>query len=147
MRISSSKVAKHKHFAKAECFCFGILNPMNESNHGSSHIDPEILNRMTPEGQDLAQRVLESTDMVISVSEVRNSTAPESRLEHQEPGLIERAKRLIGLGTFNIINMEGQPQSEQRMVHAYHTRGTKAFRVGRSAETKMKKYTRPADPS
>lgn len=120
---------------------------MNEPEHGPSQIDPEILSRMTPEGQDLAQRVLDSTDMIISVSEAGTTSAPERRLEHKEPGIVERAKRLVGLGTFNIINMDGRPQSEQRMAHALSTRGSKAFRVARAAETTIKKYTRRVDPS
>lgn len=115
---------------------------MNKPEHGRSQIDPEILGRMTPEGQNLAQRVLNSTDMIILVSEAGTSSISEGRLEHQEPGIVERAKRLVGLGTFSLINMEGRPQSEQRMAHAFSTRGSKPFRVARAAETTIKKYTR-----
>jgi len=52
---------------------------MTEQGSQESRIDESILDRMTPEGRDLAKRVLASTDNVITVSEGRRKPLFPSR--------------------------------------------------------------------
>lgn len=55
---------------------------MSEAEQNQSFVDPEVLERMTPEGQELLHRVLESTDLVITVRDAsRQDTDTEDNPE------------------------------------------------------------------
>lgn len=75
---------------------------MNESNHPNIQ---DAIHRMTPEGQDLVRRVEQAQGVSIEIRSSEQAYEGQ-RIDHDEPSRVERIKRALGFGTFNLINME-----------------------------------------
>lgn len=63
---------------------------MAESGPKESYVEPSLLEKMTPEGRDLVQRVLNSTDLVISITENHQKPGNDTESRIAEPDVAPR---------------------------------------------------------
>jgi hypothetical protein len=67
--------------------------------------------------------------------------------EDPEPGIAEKLKRFVGMGTYHVVGMEDATQGEQRIAVSFHERGGEGFRILRAAETGLRHYRRGPIPA